>query len=98
MSQASWPLILGILTACDSPEVQSPSRRRQIDWAEPCHDEAFLLATTAGSPERAECSNRLHRMHVQVATHPSNEEAAALVFCECERDPKHIATKDETKP
>ncbi len=53
----------------------------------PCSDQATLLATTTGSPSYYTCPNRRHRMHVQVATHPSNEEAAALVFCECDRTP-----------
>jgi len=80
-------LILLILTACESSNQVDPAvKLRQTEWAEPCHDEAMLLATTTGSPDRFECSNRFHRMHVQVATHPSKEEAAALVFCECDRD------------
>lgn len=58
---------------------------RRLEWEGPCHDESWLLATTAGSPDRARCTNKLHRMHVEVATHPSNEEAAAIVFCECQR-------------
>lgn len=77
---------LFIVAACESPNLADPDGSRQAQWAEPCRDKAMLLATTSGSPDRFECSNRLHRMHVQVATHPSNEEAAALVFCECDRD------------
>ena len=53
----------------------------------PCKDESMLLATTSGSPSYFACPNRLHEMQVQVATHPSNEEAAALVFCKCRREP-----------
>lgn len=58
---------------------------REYDWNEPCHDEARLLATTSGSPDDFECPNKLHRMRVQVASKATNEEAAALVFCECQR-------------
>lgn len=61
-------------------------REAEETWSGKCHDESWLLATTAGSPDRATCPHRLHRMRVQVATHPSNEEAAALVFCECVRE------------
>jgi hypothetical protein len=52
------------------------------EW--PCRDEAMLLATTAGSPDKFSCWHRLHRMRVQVATTASHEEAAALVFCQCD--------------
>lgn len=51
-----------------------------------CRDESSLLATTSGSPSYFACPNRLHEMQVQVATHPSSEEAAALVFCKCRRE------------
>lgn len=53
----------------------------------PCRDESSLLATTSGSPSYFSCPNKLHEMQVQVATHPSSEEAAALVFCKCRRGP-----------
>lgn len=79
-------ILLIQLTACDNPKVTDPNTQRQTMWTEPCHDEATLLATTTGSPDHIECSNRLHRMRVQVATNPSKEEVAALVFCECDRD------------
>ena len=64
---------------------QQQKRWEQEQWYGPCHDESSLLATTAGSPNSFKCPNKDHRMRVQVATHPSNEEAAALVFCECAR-------------
>lgn len=66
---------------CENPQVAY--EREQ--WTSPCKDEAVLLATTSGSPSREACLNRDHRMQVQVATRPSNEEAAALVFCRCVR-------------
>lgn len=53
----------------------------------PCSDQSTLLATTSGSPSSFTCPNKLHEMQVQVATHPSSEEAAALVFCKCGRVP-----------
>jgi hypothetical protein len=65
-------------------------------WSGKCHDESWLLATTAGSPDRATCPHRLHRMRVQVATHPSNEEAAALVFCECAREQGSVELEKPT--
>jgi hypothetical protein len=75
-------LALALATAaCDPPETEEQRAARA--WAEPCHDESTLLATTAGSPDHFRCPNRRHRMQVQVATTGSNEEAAALVFCRC---------------
>lgn len=68
-------------------EQQAARRQRQEKWTEPCRDQSALLATTAGSPDTFECPNRLHKMKVQVATAPSHEEAAALVFCECQKEP-----------
>ena len=50
-----------------------------------CHDQAVLLATTAGSPDERNCPNRRHRMRVTIAT-TAGEEVGALVFCECQRD------------
>ena len=77
-------LFLGALPGCESQESVNKRYAREL-YEGPCHDESSLLATTSGSPNSVTCPNRLHRMHVQVATHPSNEEAAALVFCQCER-------------
>jgi hypothetical protein len=65
---------------------QANERKAAAIWNGPCADESVLLATTAGSPSGFRCPNRLHRMEVQVATTPSKEEAAALVFCRCERE------------
>ena len=59
--------------------------RERVAWAAPCSDESVLLATTAGSPSEFRCPNREHRMQVQPMTVASKEEAAALVFCRCER-------------
>lgn len=63
--------------------IERSDRRRDDLEHGPCHDESRLLGTTAGSPSHYKCPNDNHRMRVQIATHPSNEEAAALVFCEC---------------
>jgi hypothetical protein len=71
------------LTGCDGESEWEKQER--LAWSAPCKDEATLLATTAGSPSVKKCPNRLHVMQVQVATQASNEEAAALVFCRCER-------------
>lgn len=78
-------LLAVFLFGCASKLKLPLKSHREIEWDEPCHDESYLLATTTGSLSEATCSNRLHRMHVQVATHPSNEEIGALVFCECVR-------------
>jgi hypothetical protein len=79
----------------DRRNEDEPGNRRRAEEARegPCSDVSWLLATTAGSPSQAICPNRLHRMRVQVATHPSNEEAAALVFCECRRSDSEDAGK-----
>ncbi len=77
-------VFLMALGACDPNKEYREERQRA--WEGPCADVSSLLATTSGSPNEFKCPNRLHHMRVQVATSPSNEEAAALVFCECERD------------
>lgn len=73
--------------SCDFDRSLEIEDKRQMAWrSNDCQDESVLVATTAGSPNGFTCPNHLHRMQVQVATHPSNEEAAALVFCQCQRD------------
>lgn len=72
----------GCIFASDH-NTRSWKREQEERWNAPCADTSWLLATTAGSPNAATCPNKNHRMRVQVATSPSNEEAAALVFCEC---------------
>jgi len=80
-------VLLLAFTACENEGgFESISHAREREWNEPCHDQSSLLATTAGSPNQFVCPNKNHRMEVQVATHPSNEEAAALVFCRCVRE------------
>ena len=73
--------------ACDGPEQEEARQRAREEaaWSGPCADTSWLLATTAGSPDRATCTNKSHRMRVQVASSASNEEFGAVVFCECER-------------
>lgn len=74
------------VTPSDNPAVYRFIAEELREWREsPCQDESQLLATTSGSPSKMKCPNRFHRMRVEVATHPSNEEAAALVFCRCFR-------------
>jgi len=91
--------VVGALIGCaptappQETQEQARGRLRLEAWSEPCHDESALLATTAGSPSSFECPNRLHKMRVQVATAPTNEEAAALVFCECQRLPADAGTR-----
>lgn len=78
----AWP---ALVVACEDED--PVKRREREEWDGPCRDETWLLATTAGSPSSMKCTNnKLHRMSVEVATHPSNEEAAAVVFCKCERE------------
>lgn len=90
MKIASYLFVLCLFSAgCwESPrtaQLQEESQEEAREWNAPCRDESVLLATTAGSPNSFTCPNRLHKMRVQVATAPSNEEAAAIVFCECQR-------------
>lgn len=73
--------------AIEEQQAHNAAEATRLAWEGPCHDVSWLLATTAGSPSEAACPNKLHRMHVEVATHPSNEEAAAIVFCECVHEP-----------
>ena len=87
MSRAS-ALILLLTLGCDRPGAfesgeHQAAREKVEQWEGPCADKSWLLATTAGSPDVAECPNKMHRMRVQVATTPSQEEVGALVFCEC---------------
>jgi hypothetical protein len=88
-------VVLVVLSGCDDMD---GSRRAQAiadkAWEGPCADTSWLLATTAGSPDRATCPNKAHRMRVQVATTPSHEEIGALVFCECQR-PGEDERKDD---
>jgi hypothetical protein len=83
-------LVVLLVAGCDliEPNREENERKRHDleAWVAPCSDYAVLLATTAGSPNDHVCTNKDHRMRVQVATTKSNEEAAALVFCECVRD------------
>jgi hypothetical protein len=74
--------LLVLLFGCESEEKRY-ARWRLRRWEEPCHDVSILVATTAGSPSDFECPNRRHRMRVQITTTKTNEEVAALVFCEC---------------
>lgn len=79
-------LLIGFIWwAAAKGERDNRERDRQL-LEGPCRDESTLLATTSGSPSYFSCPNRLHEMQVQVATHPSSEEAAALVFCKCRRE------------
>lgn len=80
------------LLGCDKESIEDRAARldREAWQSDDCADVSTLLATTTGSPSEFKCPNHRHRMRVQVATHPSNEEAAALVFCECEREPAEL--------
>jgi len=71
--------------ACEDGDSKYKREKREA-WEGACADKSWLLATTAGSPDMAECPNKHHRMRVQVATTPSHEEIGAVVFCECQRD------------
>ena len=75
------------LSACDGLDPEDRRRNQEaIERELPCQDESSLLATTAASPNGFKCPNRDHVMRVEWKTLASNEEAAALVFCECKRD------------
>jgi hypothetical protein len=82
-------LVALALAGCDYLTGESNRRERVLrnkeNWEKPCSDEAILLATTAGSPNEARCSNREHRMRIQVVTTQANEEIGSIAFCECQR-------------
>lgn len=78
--EASAALAIG----CESQDGYARRMEREA-WEEPCHDEVKLLATTAGSPDVFKCPNKNHRLEVQVATQPSNEEVGAIALCRCLR-------------
>lgn len=67
-------------------DVARAAEEQRLEWEGPCKDMSWLLATTAGSPSAATCPNKLHWMHVQVASQSSSEEGTAVVFCACERE------------
>jgi hypothetical protein len=75
-----------VLLSCENQEAYE-KRRAAEKWNEECLDESTMVATTAGSPNSASCTNRLHRMKVQSVT-LAGEEIGALVFCECQREVK----------
>ena len=82
-----WIALAVLISACDTEtDAQLAARWDREEWNGRCRDEATLVATTSGSPSSTRCPNRLHRMRVQVASSPSNEEFGAVVFCECTRD------------
>lgn len=92
--------IILLVGACDAPggcgegtgcEGQRQYRHRtQLEgneaWNAECHDTSTLVATTAGSPNSATCTNKHHRMRVEAVTKASNEEMGAVVFCQCVYD------------
>ena len=80
--------VVFVLVGCDQAAHERADQAEAVRllWEGPCHDSATLLATTAGSPDREYCSNKRHRMRVQLSSGPSKEEFGALVFCECQHD------------
>ena len=93
-------LVLALILACDTPggcgEGTGFEGHRQYQhrtklegdeaWNAECHDTSTLIATTAGSPNTATCTNKHHRMHVEPVTKASNEEIGSLIFCQCVHD------------
>jgi hypothetical protein len=57
-------------------------RQKLEAWNGPCADSSTLVATTTGSPSNHECTNKQHKMRVQVTT-LAGEKVGALVLCEC---------------
>lgn len=84
--------------ACETEE-QAALRKMREEWEAPCLDKTVLVATTAGSPNFATCTNKFHRMLVETASEPSKEEFAAVVFCRCERgdESDYAISKQEKK-
>lgn len=91
MKQVMWIVVCGVAVGFLFWADKTRSlnlKAAEVELREgPCSDQSTLLATTSGSPSYFTCPNRLHEMQVQVATTPSNAEAAALVFCKCRRGP-----------
>ena len=86
---AAVALVIGCERESDNDRYK---RKAHEAWVGPCKDTATLIATTTWSPSERSCPNRLHRMRVEVAAAPSNEEFGAVVFCECQRGwRKHAA-------
>jgi hypothetical protein len=81
----AFAVLLLVVGCAESEKNRHRQYEREI-WEGPCHDESRLLATTAGSPDAMRCSNNLHVMQVHVTSLATKEEAAALVFCKCQRD------------
>jgi hypothetical protein len=83
-----WILALLACVGCLETRDETAQRRedeQQKQWNEPCRDTLTLAATTAGSPNGATCTNKLHRMIVETKT-VGAEEIGVAVFCKCVRD------------
>lgn len=98
MKLPSIIVLLVSFTACqdgwDPNGIKQQIRLESEARERPCADQSTLLATTAGSPSFFQCPNKDHRMRVQVASAPSNEEGIALVFCECVRPMENSSIND----
>lgn len=86
VSTMIWLMAAGIDRGEQKQKRESSEKAHEL-WEGPCKDESVLVATTTGSPNSFQCWNKHHRMRVEVATKSTNEEAAAIVFCECDRGP-----------
>lgn len=77
---------------CDAAKVSGDNerlgiaRQKEAVWSGPCSDSVAVLGPTGTSNAHA-CSNKSHRMRMEVKTSPSNEQIGAIVFCECVKTP-----------
>lgn len=74
-----------ILRWSDNTNARLLQNQKDATWNGPCADTSTLLATTTGSPSMAVFTNKKQKMRVQIANVASPEEAAAVVFCECQK-------------
>lgn len=92
MKQIEARAVVALVLACTACGERSRAEHyadiKRAEWSAPCRDTATLLATTAGSPSQRACTNRLHRMRIEITSRPSSEEYGAVVFCECDRGAK----------
>lgn len=78
---------LGAFIFADLNADKRYERQKREAWEGPCADSSTLVATSTGSPNAETCSNKRHKMRVQVTTISGNE-IGALVFCECRGEEK----------
>jgi hypothetical protein len=74
--------IVGVIAGAEFGQAARYAREKREAWEGPCADSATLVATSSGSPNTETCTNKRHKMRVQVTTISGNE-VGAVVHCEC---------------